>query len=122
MSIKKHDDSVKGARGISGTKGEDFSRRYAQDPWTVEPEGGSERSYTRNNAKNKGDRWAEKPDVSQFGPGGVRRPEDFGFADGSVMSGERRSSRDIFDDVLENDGPHGGFSAAIRAGVNKSQK
>ena len=121
MSIRKHNDSVKPGRGIDGTKGENFTRG-GTDPWTVQPSGGREKPYSRNAKKAPGDRWSEPADVSQFGPGGVRRPDDFQSAGGSVAGGARRtSSRDIFDDVQANDGPRGGASAAIRYGVDKDQ-
>jgi hypothetical protein len=122
MSIRRRNDAVKSGRGIDGAKGENFTRQYNQNSWNVTPSGGNERSYSRNAKKAPGDRWSEPADVSQFGPGGVRRPDDFQYAGGSVADGSRRtSSRDIFDDVQANDGPRGGASAAIRYGVDKDQ-
>jgi hypothetical protein len=119
--IRKRNDSVKSGKGINGSLGENFTKVNRTDPWTVTPSGGSERSYSRNSKRTPGDRWSEV-DVSQFGPGGVRRPDDFQYAGGSVAGGSRRtSSRDIFDDVQANDGPRGGASAAIRYGVDKDQ-
>jgi hypothetical protein len=109
MSIRRRNDSVKSGHGIDGAKGENFTRQYNQNSWNVTPSGGNERSYSRNAKKAPGDRWAQVGATTQP----LREVEDFGY---------RASKRDIFDDVLENDGPRGGASAAIRAGVNRSQE
>jgi hypothetical protein len=60
MSIRKHSDNVKPGRGISGAKGESWSRDYNQSPWDVVPAGGNGRSYSRNEGSNRGDKWIER--------------------------------------------------------------
>ena len=110
MSIRKRDDSVKPGRGIDGAKGENFTKQYRGDPLTVRPDcAASERSYSRLDRDNGGDKWAE---IGLSQTNGMRNRRDFGY---------RADTRDIFDDVQANDGPRGGASSAITAGVNRSQ-
>jgi hypothetical protein len=109
--IRKRNDSVKPGAGIDGSKGEDFCKPHGdgQSEWyktSDHPEG----SYSRLDSDNGGDQWAEYGQSQRMN---MRNTPDFGYS---------ASVRDIFDDVQANDGPQGGFSAAIRAGVNRSQK
>jgi hypothetical protein len=109
MSIRKHDNSVKSGRGISGAKGETFTKDYAQDPWTIKNPGGDERRYNRNDGSSAGDKFIER------GPQNLlRQGEDFMFSAGT---------RDLWDDVAREDGlgPHGGLSDALDVGVNRPQ-
>jgi len=111
MSIRKRDDSVKPGRGISGNKGATFIDN-AQDPWTVVPAGGNERSYSRNDGSNRGDQWIERGAASQ----NLLRNKPPADGTGSA------ATRDVYDDVCANsDGTNGGFSGPIRYGANKSQ-
>jgi hypothetical protein len=112
VSIRKRNDAQgyrRGAMGIDGDKGGDYSKRYNQNSWDVTPSGAAtERSYSRNSKRGQ-DQWTEVGATEQP----LRNVEDFGT---------RAKTREIWSDVNENDGPRGGASAAIRAGVNRSQE
>jgi hypothetical protein len=107
MSIRKRNDSVKGDRGIDNGKGENFTSN-AIDPWTAQSVH-EERSYSRNAGSNKGDFFIERGADSQ---NLLNQREEFQF---------RAGRRDIFDDVVANDGgsDNGGFSGPVRYGVNR---
>ena len=104
---------MKPGRGIDGSKGENFTKVNRGDPLTVRPDcAANERSYSRLDSDNGGDKWGEYGDDQM---NGMRNKRDFQF---------RGETRDIWADVLENDGtrPSGGFSGPIKAGVNRSQE
>jgi hypothetical protein len=110
MSVRRRNDSVKPGAGIDGTQGEKFTKQgitshLGMDRTTCDSD---ERNYSPNSKKARGDRWLEVGVTDA----GLRQVDDFGYT---------ASSRDIFDDVQKNDGPRGGFSAAVRAGVNRRQ-
>ena len=111
MSIRKRNDAAgyrRGAMGIDGDKDSRFSRQYNQNEQDVQPASArSERSYSRNTKRGQ-DQWTEVGATQQP----LRSVEDFSYS---------ASTRDVWDDVQENDGPRSGASAAIRAGVNKKQ-
>jgi hypothetical protein len=111
--IRKRNDSVKPGCGIDGTKGENFGARVSSefdhnmDEFNLRS-AHPERSYSRNSDGKAGDRWMEKATEQP-----LKNVQDVGYS---------WSKRDIWSDVNENDGPHSGFSAAVRAGVNRSQE
>jgi hypothetical protein len=107
--VKRYrDDSVKPGAGIDRNKGAHWTDN-AQDPWMVVPDGGSERSYSRNKGSSVGDKWIERSPQNL-----LRQGEDFMFSAGT---------RDIFDNVVAEDGggPHGGLSDPLDVGVNRPQ-
>lgn len=109
---RKYDDSVKSGVGIDRSKGQSFTKDYAQDPWSVVPAGGNERRYNRNAGSRAGDKWMEPADSVNV----IRsRPDDFQF---------RAEARSVWDDTCSDEGNgevNAGFSGPIRYGVNKSQ-
>jgi hypothetical protein len=99
-------DSVKPGAGIDGTQGERFTKQGITDHLGMDRTRSDhrERSYSPNAKRSSGDPWVEVG----VADAGLRQKDDFGYT---------ASVRDIWSDVNENDGPQGGFSAAIRAGV-----
>jgi hypothetical protein len=39
MTVRRRNDSVKPGRGIDTTEGENFTKQYRTNPWTVIPQG-----------------------------------------------------------------------------------
>jgi hypothetical protein len=109
MTIRKRKDSPpKPGMGIDGTEGEDFSRKYAKDPWGYGGASqGSETSYGGEYSPNSDGDAAQRTSS-----------KDFQFW---------AETRDILDDVEANSRPRGddnfGFDATgpIKYGVNKKQ-
>jgi hypothetical protein len=100
---RSRDDRVKPGKGIDGTEGEDFSRKYAKDPWGYGgSSAGSERAY-------------EPP----YAPASDGTPAQRTSADDFQFTAEARS---LYDDIMKNDRP-GGFDTTgkITAGVNRKQ-
>ncbi len=97
MSIRRCNDSVKPGCGIDGSKGENFTH-------------GAVGSWNQQSAHKERPNY---PGAYSTNDSGLRNKKDFG---------DTAATRDIWNDVQENDGPNGGYSAAIRAGVNKSQE
>jgi hypothetical protein len=99
VMIRKHNDKsdADGASGQGRTdgEGENFTKKYRQDPWTAEP-----------NSKER------EPYAGAYGTNdpGLRRKDDFQF---------RAATRDLWRDVNANDLKGGG---PITAGVNRSQE
>jgi hypothetical protein len=104
------DDSIKSGRGISGAKGENFTKVNDSDSvWGIPNPGGEERRYDRNLGSSRGDQWIERSEQNL-----LRNKQPLDWAAGS---------RDLWNDVNSNanGNPEDGFSAAIRYGVNRSQ-
>ena len=104
--IRKRNDSKgyeRGPKGIDGSKGEDFSRRYAQDPWTVQPDcAANERPYSRLSNDSEGDKWAEFGVDQQ---NRMRNVENFQF---------RAKTRSVASLVLDDAGEvNGGYSGKL---------
>ena len=101
--IRRRNDLVKPGRGIDGSKGEDFSKRYAQDPGTVEPDcAANERSYSPISKKHPGDRWGE---VGVDQQNRMRNVENFQF---------RAKTRSVASLVLDDAGEvNGGYSGKL---------
>jgi hypothetical protein len=114
MSIRKRNDAQgyrRGAIGIDMDKDGKFTKTglTAPDSMTYTYENGPERSYDPLAKRRPGDAGAEVGMDQTLGRRNVRDTQ------------WRWETRDIWSDVNENDGPRDGASAAIRAGVNRSQ-
>jgi hypothetical protein len=80
--IRKRNDSVKPGKGIDGTEGEDFSRKYAKDPWGYGGSSqGSETAYGGEYSPNSDGDSAQRTSK-----------EDFQF--------RAKMNRDIFDQIM----------------------
>jgi hypothetical protein len=87
--------------GIDGDKGGRLTRENRTDPWTVQPSGGSEKSYSRNSKKAAGDRWVNVGETTQS----LREVEDFSY---------RAPTRSISNLVLDDAGEvNGGYSGKL---------
>jgi hypothetical protein len=103
---RKRNDSVKPGKGIDGTEGEDFSGKYAKDPWGYGGASqGSEKSYGGEYSPNSDGDAAQRTSS-----------KDFQFW---------AQERDIFDDVNANSDVRGDSvnanSGPIKYGINKKQ-
>ena len=104
--IRKRNDSKgyeRGPKGIDAARARDFSRRYAQDPWTVQPDcAANERPYSRLSNDNEGDKWAEFGAISRTG---CAMWENFQF---------RAKTRSVASLVLDDAGEvNGGYSGKL---------
>src|SRR5262245_48123488 len=93
-----------GASGFGRTDGQDenFTKKFRQDPWTVQPASAkSERSYSRLDNDNGGDQWQEPKSSENV----LRNKSEFS---------DRAPTRSIANLVLDNAGEvNGGGSGAL---------
>jgi hypothetical protein len=108
-------DSVKPGKGIDGTEGEDFSRKYAKDPWGYGGASqGSEKSYGGEYSPNSDGDAAQRTSSkdTQFTWEGGSNGDTWGL--------------DIFDLVNANSDVRGDSvnanSGPIKYGVNRKQE